>query len=106
VIIAVEVRAKRSGTVYVVGQVRQTGPIDMPGDEQLTLSKAVLRAGGFTDYADKHHVKVTRKVEADNGAGKTFTVDLSAVLEEGKTDKDMLLESGDTIFVTSRLFKF
>jgi protein involved in polysaccharide export with SLBB domain len=106
VIIAVELRAKRFGAVYVVGQVRQTGPVDMPGDELLTLSKAILRAGGFTDYADKHHVKVTRKVDADKGPSKTFMVDVSEVLEEGKTDKDMLLEPGDTIFVTSRLFKF
>ena len=106
VVIAVELRAKRSGAVYVVGQVRLTGPVDMPGDERLTLSKAVLRAGGFTDYADKRHVKVTRKVDADAGASKTFTVDLNEVLEEGKTDKDLLLDPGDTIFVASRLFKF
>jgi len=106
VIIAVELRAKSTGKVYVVGQVRQTGPVDMPGDEELTLSKAVLRAGGFTDYADKRHVKVTRKVDAETGASKTLTVDLNEVLEEGKTDKDMLLEPGDTIFVASRLFKF
>jgi protein involved in polysaccharide export with SLBB domain len=106
VIIAVELRAKRFGAVYVVGQVRQTGPVDMPGDEQLTLSKAVLRAGGFTDYADKHHVKVTRKADADNGTGRTFLVDVSEILEEGKTEKDLPLEPGDTIFVTSRLFKF
>jgi protein involved in polysaccharide export with SLBB domain len=106
VIIAVELKAKSTGKVYVVGQVRQTGPVDMPGDEELTLSKAVLRAGGFTDYADKRHVKVTRKVDAETGASKTFTVDLNEVLEEGKTDKDMLLETGDTIFVASRLFKF
>jgi protein involved in polysaccharide export with SLBB domain len=106
VIIAVELRAKRSGAVYVVGQVRQTGPVDMPGDEQLTLSKAVLRAGGFTDYADKRHVKVTRKADVDGGAGRTFLVDLTQVLEEGRTEKDLLLEPGDTIFVTSRLFKF
>jgi protein involved in polysaccharide export with SLBB domain len=106
VIIAVELKAKSTGKVYVVGQVRQTGPVDMPGDEDLTLSKAVLRAGGFTDYADKRHVKVTRKVDAETGASRTFTVDLNEVLEEGKTDKDMLLEPGDTIFVASRLFKF
>ena len=106
VLIAVELMAKRSGTVYVVGQVRQTGPVDMPGDEKLTLSKAVLRAGGFTDYADKRHVKVTRKGDADNGPSRTFMVDVSQILEEGRTEKDLLLEPGDTIFVTSRLFKF
>jgi protein involved in polysaccharide export with SLBB domain len=106
VIIAVELKARSTGKVYVVGQVRQTGPVEMPGDEELTLSKAVLRAGGFTDYADKRHVKVTRKVDGEPGGSKTITVDLNQVLEEGRTDKDMLLEPGDTVFVASRLFKF
>ncbi|MCX6928366.1 MAG: polysaccharide export protein [Verrucomicrobia bacterium] len=106
VIIAVELKARSTGKVYVVGQVRQTGPVEMPGDEELTLSKAVLRAGGFADFADKRHVKVTRKVAGETGASKTFTVDLNQVLEEGKTDKDMLLQPGDTIFVPSRLINF
>jgi polysaccharide biosynthesis/export protein len=105
VIIAVDVKTKSSGKVYVVGQARQTGPVEMPGDETLTAGKAVLRAGGFTEYADKRHVKVTRKLE-ETGQSKTFIVDLNEVIEKGKPAKDVILEAGDTIFVPSRVFTF
>jgi hypothetical protein len=66
------------------------------------------RAGNWSKTSKhcRRSVKVTRKVDAETGASRTFTVDLNEVLEEGKTDKDMLLETGDTIFVASRLFKF
>jgi protein involved in polysaccharide export with SLBB domain len=53
VIIAVDVMARSRGKVYLVGPVRVPGPQEIPGDEVLTLSKAILRAGGFTDLADK-----------------------------------------------------
>ena len=103
--IALDYKAKTFGRVYVVGQVRLTGPVDMPGDEVLTLSKAVLRAGGFTEYADKRHVKVTRRGEGAAPA-QAFTVDLQTVLENSKTEKDIPVEPGDSIFVPSRLFTF
>jgi len=60
VIIAVDVMAKSRGKVYLVGPVRMPGPQELPSDEVLTLSKAILRAGGFTDFADRHNVKITR----------------------------------------------
>ena len=60
VIVAVDVMTKSRGKVYLVGPVRMPGPQEIPSDEVLTLSKAILRAGGFGDYADKHKVRVTR----------------------------------------------
>lgn len=106
VIIAVDLKARSSGKVYVSGQVKMTGPVEIPSDEVLTLSKAVLRTGGFTEYSDKRHVKVTRRVQDAAGGNKSFIVDLSEVLEKGKSDKDIKLESGDAIFVPSRLLTF
>jgi len=46
------------GKVYVIGQVVQTGPLEIPDDEVFTVSKAILKAGGFSDFADKHHVNL------------------------------------------------
>ena len=59
VIITVDSKTKSRGIVYLVGAVRAPGPQDIPSDEVLTVSKAILRAGGFTDYADQHDVKIT-----------------------------------------------
>lgn len=103
VVISVDLTTKTRGSCYVSGQVRLTGAIDLPGEEALTISKAVVRAGGFTDYADKRHVRLTRHTEEGKQASKTIIVDLTKVIEEGKTDADRVLEPGDSIFVPTKL---
>ncbi len=106
VIIAVNEMTKSRGKVYLVGAVRAPGPQDIPSDEVFTLSKAVLRAGGFTDYGDKRHVKVTRKGTAAGAAEQTFTVDVGQILENGKMSTDPTLEAGDLIYIPERLVHF
>jgi polysaccharide export outer membrane protein len=105
VLIGVDLFSKNRGKVYLVGQVRTSGPQEIPSDEALTLTKVILRSGGFTDFADKKHVKVTRKRAAGQEA-ETFTVDVSEIIEKGKMDKDLPLQSGDLVFVPARLVNF
>ncbi len=105
VIVAVDLFGKNRGKVYLVGQLRTSGPQDIPSDEALTLTKAILRAGGFTDFADKKHVKVTRKRPA-GVEPESFTVDVVEIIEKGKMDKDLTLQSGDLVFVPARLVSF
>jgi protein involved in polysaccharide export with SLBB domain len=98
VILAVDrVSEKSRGRIYVYGSVKGQGPQEIPADESYTVSKAVIRAGGFGDFANKRKVKVTRK------NGQDFTVDLKRVIEEGKTDEDMVLQPDDQIYVPQRL---
>lgn len=98
VILALDrVSEKSRGKVYVYGSVRTQGPLEIPTDEKFTVSKAVIRAGGFGDFANKRKVKVTRK------NGEDFTVDLKRVIEEGKPDADMVLLPDDQIYVPQRL---
>ena len=104
VILAIDQLNRKRGSVYLVGQVRASGPVDIPSDEVFTVSKAILRAGGFGDFADKKHVKITRK--AGGSRNRVIMVDLTEILEKGQTEKDTRLESGDLIFVPSRLFNF
>jgi len=109
VIVAVDTMTKMtksSGKVYLVGAVHLVGPQEIPSDEVFTLSKAVLRAGGFTDFADQRHVKVTRKEGATQSENKIFTVNVAEILEKGKTDRDLTLEPGDLIFVPDRVIRF
>jgi len=128
--IAVDLMTKSHGRVYVSGQVRLPGPMEQPGDEVLTLSRAILRAGGFTDYAKRDKVQVMRVEATDQeaadkdaagneargkkGAGKddkktntkTFTRDVGQILDKGKMDLDLPLENGDFIIVPDRLLRF
>lgn len=106
VILAVDVMAKSRGKVYIVGPVRGAGPQEIPSDEVLTLSKAILRAGGFGDFADKTRVKVTRKKAGSTGVDQTFVVNVAMILEKGQTALDLPLEPGDFIYVPERSIRF
>jgi polysaccharide export outer membrane protein len=98
VIIAVDrVSEKSRGKVYVYGSVKQQGPQEIPADESYTVSKAVIRAGGFGDFANKRKVKLTRK----NGGDQT--VDLKRIIEEGHSEEDLVLQPDDQIYVPQRL---
>src|SRR5947207_7891507 len=101
VIIAVDrVSEKSRGKVYVYGNVKGQGPLENQDDETNTVSKAIIRAGGFGDFANKRKVRVTRK------DGKNFFVDLKRVIEEGHTDEDLVLEPDDQIQVPQRAINF
>ena len=93
------------GKVYVVGQVRQQGPQEIPVDEVWTVSKAILRAGGFAPYANKRKVKLVR---GGSGRGDTETVyvDVADVLEKGDTRKDPEVSPDDLIVVPEKLLNF
>lgn len=106
VIISIDFKTTSRGKVYLVGPIRLPGPQEIPSSEILTISKAILRAGGFTDFADRKHVKITRKSEASDAAPKTILVDLTEIIEGGRTDKDIPLEAGDMIVVPERLIRF
>lgn len=98
VILAVDrVSEKSRGRIYIYGSVKSQGPQEVPPNENYTVSKAVIRAGGFGDFANKRKVKVTRK------DGKDFTVDLKRVIEEGHTDEDLVLQPDDQVYVPQRL---
>lgn len=98
VIIAVDrVSEKSRGKIYVYGNVRGQGPQEIPADETYTVSKAIIRAGGFGDFANKKKVRVTRK------SGENFVVNLQDVIERGRTDQDVVLQPDDQIYVPQRL---
>jgi protein involved in polysaccharide export with SLBB domain len=101
VIIAVDhVSEKSRGKIYVYGNVKGQGPQEIPADETYTVSKAIIRAGGFSDFADKRKVRVTRK------DGKNYLVDLKRVIEQGRTDEDLVLQPDDQINVPQRAINF
>jgi protein involved in polysaccharide export with SLBB domain len=87
----------RLGTVTISGKVGRVGPIPIMGDKPLMCSNAILLAGGFQMYADERRVRVTRREK--DGSSQRFTVDVKAVLNEGKVEKDMVLQDGDSLFV-------
>ena len=106
VIVAVDAKTKSRGKVYLVGAVHTPGAEEIPSDEVMTVSKAILRAGGFMDFADEKKVRVMRKKSGVSDDKETFIVDVSQILQQGKMGQDLKLEAGDVIYVSERLIRF
>jgi protein involved in polysaccharide export with SLBB domain len=88
---------KSRGTVYVSGQVRNQGSVELPPEDRLTVSKAILKAGGFAEFSDMRKVKLVRS--KPGGSVETIIVDVDAVLTKGQIGKDPALQPDDRIIV-------
>jgi polysaccharide export outer membrane protein len=104
--LAVDALSRSRGKVYVYGQVRQPNFVEMPVDETMTVSKAILRVGGFSDFAKKDKVRITRKAEVAGEPNKLFIVNVDEVLKKGRQDMDLELQADDWIYVDQRIINF
>ena len=104
VIIALEVvnKTRVTGKVYVTGQVRNKGGFDIPAGDTFTVSKAILNAGGFSDFSDKKNVRLIRKTAEGT---QTFVINVVEI-EKGKLEKDMVVQPDDMIVVPARLVNY
>lgn len=91
--------------VYVAGEVPRPGPQEIPGGETWTVSRAIMRAGGFTPYADKKGVRLVR-AGTKGQPGKSFTLNVVEVWEKGRTELDLSVEPEDVIYVPTRAVNF
>jgi polysaccharide biosynthesis/export protein len=104
VLISVEKRTTRSpGKVYLTGEVAKPGVIELRANESLTLTQAILQSGGFSDFANKRKVKVMHKT---GSTSQTKIIDVSAVIDQGRTDLDETLKPGDVIVVPARFLSW
>lgn len=91
-----------TGKVYVTGQVQRPGGYEIPATENLTVSKAILDAGGFSDFSDKKHVRLIRKTTAGE---KTSVVNVLDVWN-GQLNQDLPVQAGDLVVVPARLVNY
>jgi polysaccharide export outer membrane protein len=83
------------GKAYIFGQISKPGPVNIPVDDKLKLSQAILLAGPPLQWAKLSAVKVVR-------SGRTAVVDLDAIMNKGRPEKDMYLEPDDWVIVPER----
>jgi polysaccharide export outer membrane protein len=107
---------------WVVGQVRQPGPLELLDKNPMTVSQIILRAGGFGDFADQRRVRLIHRADissvtdgstpapaaapgnpADSKAGDT--IDIKAVFD-GQSSVDPIVRNDDYIIVPKRLVNF
>ena len=101
-ILALEMANRVLGRIYLWGQVRGQGPMDIAVNEDLTVGKAILRAGGFADFANKKKVKLMRGTGDSSVGRQTIELNMEEILDQGHSEKDMPVQPEDFIVVPSR----
>lgn len=96
--------AAKPKQVVVVGQVRIQGVQEMPYGDKYTLSRAILKAGGFSSFANGRKVQIARK--SDKGKTERIVVDVLAILKDGKVENDVELMPEDMVIVPEKLVNF
>jgi protein involved in polysaccharide export with SLBB domain len=106
-------KTKAKEMAWVVGQVRQVGPVELVKAQPITVSQAIMRAGGFGEFADQRKVKLIHRgaqsgdeAQANLSKAKDFqVVDIKSVFE-GKSVLDPILREGDYIIVPKQFVNF
>jgi len=86
--------------VYVFGQVKNPGALDVKKSNIPTLLRAIAQAGGFSERASKGGVILKRKDESGNE--KTTKVNVKDIIKGKK--KDIQLMENDVVIVPETIF--
>jgi polysaccharide export outer membrane protein len=90
------------GTVTVLGRVTSPGKVPIPATRDLTVSAAIQQAGGFAPSARDNAITVSRA--NPDGTTLRIEVDLRALGRRGNLEEDIVLQSGDVVFVPEQIF--
>lgn len=82
---------------YVYGEVKSPGSYQF--GEDMTILKAICLAGGLTKYGSESNIRILRNSN-DEKEYKTIKVNLKNITGGGEKDKDVTIETGDTIIVS------
>lgn len=86
--------------IYVFGQVRNPGALEVKKAKMITLLQAIAQAGGFTERASKGKVLIKRKDES--GRERRIKVNVKNIIKGKK--KDIPLKENDVIYVPETIF--
>jgi protein involved in polysaccharide export with SLBB domain len=90
------------GYVTVLGRVKKSGRVSIPATRDLTVSAAIQGAGGLDTSAKDTAIRLTRI--GDDGKTQSQEVNLRAVGARGELAGDLVLRSGDVIYVPELVF--
>lgn len=104
-LIIVPRKVSAGGQVYITGEVRSPGLYPIPPNQDFTVSRAILAAGGFGQWARKDKVKLIRAGDMP-AQERTLIIDVGKILEQNIRDFDPVVNPGDVIRVDERMFTF
>jgi polysaccharide export outer membrane protein len=113
-VVTVSVTTTRPAKIYLTGAVQNPGSFEFSTNAQdpnmhvqsenpqvrtgLNLTNILSNAGGVSFDADLDHVQVKH-----NDTDTTETISLLRLLKEGAADQDVILHSGDSVYVPKKL---
>ncbi|MBP6909787.1 MAG: polysaccharide biosynthesis/export family protein [Candidatus Saccharicenans sp.] len=86
--------------VYVFGEVRQPGALQVKMSNKITLLQAIAQAGGLSENATKRGVTIKRRDKS--GQEINLSVNLNDIIKGKK--KDVPLQEGDVVIVKQSIF--
>lgn len=87
--------------IYVFGQVRNPGALQVKMSKRITLLQAIAQAGGMTDGASQRGVTVKRK-DPRTGKEIKMKVNIKDIIRGKKPDID--LKEGDVVYVPESIW--
>ncbi len=96
----INVPVDKTVTIYVLGQVKNPGALEVKKSNIPTLLQAIAKAGGFTERASKKGILIRRK----DSSGKEQEIIVNAKKILNFKIKDVQLIENDTIYVSESIF--
>jgi polysaccharide biosynthesis/export protein len=97
----INVPVDKPGHVFVFGEVKSPGALEMKMSKKITLLQAIAQAGGTAEGASKSGITIKRK-DPKTGKERKIKVNLNDILKGKKPDIDLI--DGDVVFVPASIF--
>ena len=92
-------KAEKKNTVYVFGEVKKPGHIELPQGQEWSVVDALAAAGDLSEAADRKRIELRRH-------GNTTKLEFKGLLDATDASKNPKLESGDIVFVPVKTVRF
>jgi polysaccharide export outer membrane protein len=93
--VTVAVKEIKSQRIYIIGEVKKEGAIQLDGP--LTVLQALAEAGGLSDYAKRKKIYVLRGSQGQTR--QSFGFNFDEVVRGNRMEQNILLLPGDTVVV-------
>jgi len=91
---------ERNKTFFIYGEINRPGELVLQNN--MTVFKAITISGGFTKWGSSNKVKVLRQTQG-HSEFQTIKINVKDVIE-GDATKDIQIQSGDIIVVSTGIF--
>lgn len=90
--------------VVLLGEVPRRGVVEFAENEPCTLMYLLFKIGGLPRFAKADKITVVRRNK--DGSEKKFLINGEKLMDTGKPEDDLVLETGDRIVVPARKISF